>query len=81
GERQTRVDADEFVADMWAKGIRFGAEVGAIRSHIESGAAGRYVVARRLEPLPGMDARVEEVTSDLHRSDAPRQLANGKLAR
>ena len=79
GERPTRLDVDEFVADMWAKGIRFGAEVGAIRSHIENGAAGRYMVARRLEPLPGMDARVEEVTSELHRSDAPRQLANGKL--
>lgn len=78
-ERQTRLDADEFVADMWVKGIRFGAEVEAIRRHIEAGAAGRYVVARRLEPRNGDDARVEEVTSDLHRSDAPRQLANGKL--
>lgn len=78
-ERQTRLHADEFVADMWVKGIRFGAEVDAIRRHIETGAAGRYVVARRLEPRNGDDARVEEVTSDLHRSDAPRQLANGKL--
>ena len=78
-ERQTRLDVDEFVADMWVKGICFGAEVETIRGHIENGVAGRYVVARRLEPLPGMDARVEEVTSDLHRSDAPRQLANGKL--
>ncbi|TXF99863.1 flagellar assembly protein A [Massilia arenae] len=78
-ERPTRLDADEFVADMWVKGIRFGAEVEAIRSHIASGAAGRYVVARRLEPLPGVDAGVEEVANELHRSDAPRQLANGKL--
>jgi len=78
-DRQTRLDADEFVADMWVKGIRFGAEVEAIRSHIASGAAGRYVVARRLEPLPGVDAGVEEVANELHRSDAPRQLANGKL--
>ncbi|MDY0977468.1 flagellar assembly protein A [Massilia sp. CFBP9012] len=78
-DRQTRLDADEFVADMWVKGIRFGAEVEAIRSHIASGAAGRYVVARRLDPLPGVDAGVEEVANELHRSDAPRQLANGKL--
>ena len=78
-EQHARLNADEFVADMWLKGIRFGAEVDAIRRHIESGAAGRYVVARRLEPRNGDDARVEEVTSELHRSDAPRQLANGKL--
>src|SRR5690606_23674360 len=78
-ERQTLLDADEFVADMWVKGIRFGAEVDAIRRHIEAGAAGRYVVARRMEPRNGDDARVEEITSDLHRSDAPRELANGKL--
>lgn len=79
GERQARLDADEFVADMWVKGIRFGAEVDVIRRHIASGAAGRCVVAQRLNPRHGDDARVEEVTGDLHRSDAPRQLANGKL--
>lgn len=78
-ECQTHLDVDEFVADMWIKGIRFGAQVDAIRRTIEAGAAGRYVVARRLDPRNGDDARVEEVTSDLHRSDAPRQLANGKL--
>src|SRR5205085_6326290 len=31
------------------------------------------------EPVPGQDARVIEVSDDLHRSDAPRLLANGKL--
>lgn len=78
-ERPTRLDVDEFVADMWGKGIRFGADIDAIRRVIDSGAAGRYVVARRLAPVDGEDARVEEVTSELHRSDAPRELANGKL--
>lgn len=79
GERPTRLNADEFVADMWVKGIRFGADVDAIQTAIDTGMAGRYVVARRLAPVDGDDARVEEVTSELHRSDAPRQLANGKL--
>lgn len=79
GERPARLDADEFVADMWTKGIRFGADMDAIRDGILAGAAGRMVVARRLAPRSGEDARVEEVTGDLHRSDAPRQLANGKL--
>lgn len=79
GERPTRLDPDEFVADMWRKGIRFGADHGAIGQAIDAGLAGRMVVARRLAPREGEHARVEEVTSELHRSDAPRQLANGRL--
>ena len=78
-EQPASLDLDEFVADMWMKGIRFGIDVEAVRTAIAGGAAGRMVVARRLPPQPGQDARVVEVTGDLHRSDAPRQLANGKL--
>ena len=78
-EQPASLDLDEFVADMWMKGIRFGIEVDAVREAIASGMAGRIVVARRLPPLAGQDARVVEVSGDLHRSDAPRQLANGKL--
>jgi len=79
GERPAALDADEFVADLWIKGIRFGADVAAIAEAIGKGAAGRCVVARRLAPVDGDAARVEEVTSELHRSNAPLQLANGKL--
>jgi hypothetical protein len=78
-EQPTSLDPDEFVADMWMKGIRFGIDLDAVRGAIAGGAAGRIVAARRLPPTPGEDARVVEVTGDLHRSDAPRQLANGKL--
>jgi uncharacterized protein len=73
------LDIDEFVADMWMKGIRFGIDIGAVRDAIVTDAAGRVVVARRLAPGSGEDARVLEVSEELHRSDAPRQLANGKL--
>ncbi|UVW27515.1 FapA family protein [Massilia sp. H6] len=78
-EQAARLDPDEFVADMWTKGIRFGIDVGAVREAIRGAAAGRFIVARRLAPLAGEDARVVEVSDELHRSDAPRQLANGKL--
>jgi len=78
-EVPVRLDIDEFVADMWVKGIRFGIDIGAVRGAIASGNAGRVVVARRLEPVPGDDATVIEVSEDIHRSNAPRQLANGKL--
>ena len=77
-EAPARLSVDEFIADMWMKGIRFGIDVEGIAQAIGSGAAGRIAVARRLDPRPGIDARVVEVSS-LHRSDAPRQLANGKL--
>ncbi len=78
-EQPVRLDVDEFIADVWMKGIRFGVDVAAVRDAIGTGAAGRIVVARRLAPQPGQDARVVEVSNELHRSDAPRQLANGKL--
>jgi hypothetical protein len=79
---EATLSVDEFVADMWSKGVRFGLDIEAIRKAIDGMAANRseYVtVARRLPPQPGEDARIIEVASELHRSDAPRQLANGKL--
>ncbi|WP_229507681.1 flagellar assembly protein A [Massilia sp. Dwa41.01b] len=79
GEQPTRLDVDEFVADMWQKGIRFGIDIAAVKQGIDHPNTGRIVVARRLEPEAGQDATVVEVSDDIHRSDAPRQLANGKL--
>ncbi len=73
------LNIDEFVADMWGKGVRFGIDIAAVRALIASGKMERIVVAARLDAVPGIDAHIIEVSSDLHRSDAPRQLANGKL--
>ena len=73
------LDVDEFVADMWGKGIRFGIDIGAVRAAIDGARAERIQVAQRLLPTPGVNAHIIEVASELHRSDAPRQLANGKL--
>jgi hypothetical protein len=73
------LDLDEFIADMWSKGIRFGIDVGAVRTAITGGKAERVVIARRLDAVAGRDAQIVEVSDDIHRSDAPRQLANGKL--
>ena len=75
----TRLDFDEFVADMWTKGIRFGIDTAGVRAGIANPGLGRVVVARRREPVAGTDATVVEVSDDIHRSDAPRQLKNGKL--
>ena len=74
-----RLDPGEFVADLWGKGIRFGIDMAAVNAAIASTKSERAIVAQQCDPVPGMDAHVIEVSEDLHRSDAPRQLANGKL--
>ncbi len=74
-----KLDIDEFVADVWSKGIRFGIHIDGVKHAIAAGKAERLTVASRLDAVPGIDAHIIEVSSDLHRSDAPRQLANGKL--
>ncbi|GGB82741.1 flagellar assembly protein A [Pseudoduganella buxea] len=74
-----RLSFDEFVADMWAKGIRFGIDADAVRAAIAGGRTLRCVVARRRDPVPGQDARVAEVADTLHRSNAPRELPGGRL--
>jgi hypothetical protein len=76
---QTRLDVDEFIADVWIKGIRFGLDLPAIRAAMESTKADRITVARRLEPVPGEDAHIVEVSDDLHRNDAPLELPDGRL--
>jgi hypothetical protein len=78
-ERPTRLDVDEFVADMWGKGIRFGIDVKAVAAAINATKPDRITVAQDLDPAPGRDAFVVEVSQDIHRSDAPRELADGKI--
>ncbi len=76
---QTRLDPDEFIADVWTKGIRFGLDLPAICAAMASNKADRITVARRLEPVPGEDAHIVEVSDDIHRNDAPLELGNGRL--
>lgn len=79
-QAQARLDLDEFVAHLWGKGVRYGVDLAVVRAALASdSAAGLVTVASRLLPLPGVDAQIVEVSGDLHRSDAPKQLANGKL--
>jgi uncharacterized protein (DUF342 family) len=75
----TRLDVDEFIADMWLKGIRCGLDLPAIRAALASSKADRITIARRIDPVPGTDASIVEVSDDIHRNDAPRELANGRL--
>lgn len=78
-ERPAYLDIDEFIADMWNKGIRFGIDVAAVKAAMASPKADRITFATDLEPEDGKDAFVVEVSSDLHRSDAPKARADGRI--
>ncbi len=78
-ERPTKLDFDEFVAELWCKGVRFGVDVANVKAAIASVRGERCTAARRLEPTPGQDAHVVEVSQDIHRSDAPREKSDGRL--
>lgn len=78
-ETPVKLDFDEFVADMWVKGVRYGIDEQAVRNGINAAKGDRITVARRLEPEPSVDAHVVEVSQDLHRSDAPRTRADGRV--
>ncbi|MYN03011.1 DUF342 domain-containing protein [Pseudoduganella sp. DS3] len=74
-----QLDFGEFVADMWSKGIRFGIDAPVVREAIASGRVARVIVARKLPAAPGRDAAIVEVSESIHRSNAPRLLANGRF--
>ncbi len=78
-ERPLALDIDEFIAAMWNKDIRFGVDVAAVRAAMASTKADRITFATDLEPAPGQDASVVEVSQDLHRSDAPKARADGRI--
>lgn len=74
----TRLDFDEFVADMWLKGVRFGIDAEAVRKVIDSGTAIRMNIARQLEPTDSKDAAIVEESDTLRQDNAPLILPNGK---
>jgi len=75
----TLLSFDEFVSDMWAKGVRYGIDAAAVREIIGSGETERLIFARPLEPIAGKNAGIEEQMAGLHRDDAPKDLPNGRI--
>jgi uncharacterized protein (DUF342 family) len=73
-----KLDFDEFVADMWLKGVKFGIDEQAVRKAIAEGQPARMTVAHQIEPTEGSDAEIKEVCPDLHRDNSPKILASGK---
>lgn len=74
-----KLNFDEFVSDMWVKGIRFGIDAPAVQATIAAGRVTRLIAARRLNATPGRDAAIVEVAQNIHRSNAPRETASGRF--
>jgi hypothetical protein len=76
---ESALTVDEFLADIWSKGVRYGIDVEAVRAAIESDQVDMVVVAQQLAPVPGRDAEIVEASDGIRRSNAPRQLPNGRF--
>ncbi|MES1981793.1 MAG: flagellar assembly protein A [Pseudomonadota bacterium] len=76
--RPTQLDFDEFVTDMWLKGVRFGIAAEAVREVIRKNAVMRMNIASQVEPTASKDAELREENEFLHRDDAPTIMADGK---
>jgi hypothetical protein len=73
------LDCDEFIADLWTKGVRFGVDVDTVRKAIEQEKTERVTIARFIEPRPGKDASIVEQSDKLHRDDAPKLRPDGRI--
>lgn len=74
----TVLDPDEFIADMWLKGVRFGIDVEAVAGVVSRGETVRMPIAKYLDATEGCDAEIEEASDALRRDNSPKRLANGK---
>jgi hypothetical protein len=76
--RPGKLDIDEFIADMWIKGVRFGIDIVAVKAVISKRETVRMNVAMQLNPTVGVDAEIVEASEALRRDDAPKIMPNGK---
>ena len=78
-ETRTVLDFDEFIANAWAKGVRFGIDVAMVREGFELDKPERRVVARSRPFVRGKDAEIIEQAPGLHRNNAPRRLLGDRV--
>ena len=76
---RVKPDPDEFIAAMWLQGIRYGLDMRNIRALIKDDSSGRLEIAHMLEAFPGRDATIVEQADTMHRDDAPKRLADGRV--
>ncbi len=78
-EQRTFLDPDEFIASAWNAGLRFGIDLAALQTGIDSEKTVRLVVAKGQPYTPARDAELKELAPGLHRNNAPRRLSSGRL--
>ncbi|MCX7170120.1 MAG: FapA family protein [Proteobacteria bacterium] len=76
---RAKTDPDEFIAAMWLQGVRYGLDMRTVRAMIKDDSSGRLEIAHMLESFPGRDASIVEQTDTMHRDDAPKRLADGRV--
>ncbi len=77
-QQPTKLDFDEFVAEMWLKGVRSGIAADAVRDVIQRGMSIRMDIASKLDPTDSRDAEIKEESDSLRMDNAPMILPNGK---
>lgn len=73
-----KLNFDEFVADIWLKGVKFGIDADVVRQAIASNSSARVTIAQCLEPTAGRNAEIMEVRTDMRCDNSPKILASGK---
>lgn len=76
--RPTKLEFDEFVAEMWCKGVRFGIAADAVRAIIQSNTPTRMEIASQREPTASKDAQLVEENSNLRQDRSPLILSSGR---
>lgn len=74
-----QLDIDEFIAAMWCKNVRFGIDIATVKEGLHGTSQESLVIARMKAPTEGLNATVEEMVNSLHRSNAPKLLADGRV--
>lgn len=77
--RRAWLQADEFIAAMWRKGLRFGLDMARVTAACASDKAERQDIARWQPATEGRDASIVEQSDILYRDDSPRRLADGRV--
>ncbi len=77
--KRAYLDFDEFVAELWNRGVRFGIDADVVRDAIERDITERVTIAHRLDAVDGHDASVEELSDRIHRDNKPRLLPDGRI--
>ncbi|MBV8635215.1 MAG: DUF342 domain-containing protein [Burkholderiaceae bacterium] len=74
-----QLNVDEFIAAMWHYELRYGFDIPLIKRQLRVPDNEEVEFAHMLQPVPGRDARAQELVDTLHRSNAPKILPDGRV--